>query len=295
MDEMDRSHEGRCVMRITNKHGLPQTIVNAVGKSRKPIPGRYGVNDLIGAPLARRLKMEHWDELKQDVSEMLWMLLGSAVHSVLEIHAPAESLSEEKMVVNFQGIYQIVGIPDLYHDHQINDYKITSVYSFLLGDKPEWTNQCNVYAFLFREQGFKVDGLNIHAILRDWQQSKAMRDSDYPKIPFHTVKLPLWSHWDSLKYVNDRVEAHAAAENMPIQDIAPCTDDERWARPTTWAVVKEGRKSALRVLDSQEKAECWLQAQKDTKGLSVEIRPGEYMKCQNYCVVRDVCPYLNYL
>jgi len=110
-------------MEITNKHGLPEVFVNAVSNGHKPIPGRYGVNDLVGAPLARRLKMEHWDELEQDVSDMLWMILGSSVHALLQGNAPKESLSEEKLIVAVDG-HWVVGVPDLYHNHGLIRFRL---------------------------------------------------------------------------------------------------------------------------------------------------------------------------
>ena len=56
--------------------------------------------------------------------------------------------------------------------------------------------------------------------------------------------------------------------------------------------MKEGRKSALRVLDSEMAAYEWCgQNDHDTDPkISVVHRPGENVRCENYCAVKAFCP-----
>jgi len=58
-------------MRITNKYGLPEAIVNAV-QQRKASDGRISVTSLIDSPQIRQLVLDHWDELEDDASDRLW-------------------------------------------------------------------------------------------------------------------------------------------------------------------------------------------------------------------------------
>lgn len=69
---------------VTNKNGLPQPIVDALAYDTHRIHGDISVTQLIDAPQVRVLKMKHSRELESDVSEMLWALLGTAVHHILE-------------------------------------------------------------------------------------------------------------------------------------------------------------------------------------------------------------------
>lgn len=223
------------------------------------------------------------DELEQDASDMLWMLLGNAVHYVIEKGAHEEATTEAKIELQFDGV-TVVCIPDIYHNKECHDYKITSVYSFLLGDKPEWAQQLNLNAYLLRMSGFEVNALKIYAILRDWQGSKVFADPDYPKIPFQAVDIPLWPLEGQERYLKARLEAHKALNPT-------CNDEERWIRPTTYAIRKLASKRALRVWDTKEEAEKHLERllKDSTDKYSIEERKGFYTRCEKYCSVRAVC------
>ena len=58
--------------------------------------------------------------------------------------------------------------------------------------------------------------------------------------------------------------------------------------------MKEGRKSAVRVLESASMAGEWMcdNAKKGEK-LKVVKREGERTRCQNYCSASKFCPYFN--
>lgn len=199
-------------------------------------------------------------------------------------------LSEEKLMAEVFHV-PIKGRPDLYANQTVEDYKITSVFSFLLGEKQEWENQLNVYAWLFRKVGFLVNALRINAILRDWMKSKAMFDAEYPQIPFYTVPVKLWTPERSQAYVEERVTLHK------MFPMTPCTPEERWQKPTTWAVKKAGGDRALRggVQDSEKAAQKFMTEYLDKKEnkkakLEIEYRPGGFTKCEEYCIVADHCP-----
>jgi len=210
-------------MKLTNKYNLPQTLVRACGDFRKPQINRIGVGALVGSPFIRSLITKHWDELEQDVSEMLWMIQGKAVHLLMEKNVDIEENAEEKFQFQFGG-WLLTGIPDLYVNRYIDDWKLTSVFAFLMGVKPEWESILNVYAYVLRKQGKQVDGLRINCILRDWVISKTYDSEDYPKIPFHIINLPLWDMDKAEQYISDRLDLHT--EDSP----PPCNVHDMWER-----------------------------------------------------------------
>jgi len=268
-------------MLYTNNYNLPEALVNAIGTPRKPVPNRYSVTDISNPPLIRHLKEKHWDNLTQDVSEMIWMLFGSAMHYIMEKGAPKDGLAEEKLEVSYKG-KTLVGITDLWHNRVISDYKTTSVYAFLLGAKPEWTLQLNLYRWLyFVALGMETNKLEIHAILRDWQQGKTF-DIEYPQIPFIVQDIPIVDPIQSLDtWLNN------------IDNPHPCTAEERWERATTYACVKKGNKSASRVLQSMEEADQWVAKQKNGV-FEVQVRQGESARCKGYCICSKFCEYNPY-
>jgi len=266
--------------------GIYQRVLANV---QKPDPDILRVTELINPPLIKKLTLEHWDELRPLASDFLWSILGSAIHAELA-QASDGVLIEQRITKEFFGI-TLSGQVDRYETgtKTIADYKSTSVWSILLGLKPEWEAQLNIYSFLLEEEGYPVSNLKIHAILRDWQVGKSVQ-KDYPIIPFMTLDVPKWGAFKTAEYIKKRVEIHKA-------EPLPCTAEERWERAPTFAVMKTGRKSAVRVKDTREEAEIYLNTKvKSTDKPKCEIveRKGEAIRCKNYCLVRDVCKYNPY-
>ena len=281
-------------MKLTNNYSIPPAIYQAVSAmTRRPEPYIYHPTELINNPLVRQLKMRHWDELEEDAADRLWALLGSAVHAVLQKAGDVlNALVEEQLRYDIDGCSLVMtGTPDIYMNRIIDDYKVTSVYAFLLGEKVEWVKQLNIYSFMFEHIGFPVDGLRINAILRDWIRSKAKIDRKYPQIPFLSLPVRKWDSKEQEAYVLGRISLFKSVDDGTVVPNA-CTDEERWARPTTWAVMKKGGKRALRVFDDEETARKYVGAKKkDQDGYEIEERPGMNIRCEGYCPVRNFCPY----
>lgn len=267
-------------MNITNKFNLPESLVNVLSRGHAPVPNRFSASDIINPPWMRILRERNYDRIEQDISDMLWMLLGSSVHYILEGGSPDNALAEEKMTVDIDG-FTIVCIPDLWHNNEISDWKVTSVYSFLLGNKPEWEKQLNIYKWMYAKHGFETNKLTINAILRDWNKGKSLNGDNYPQIPFMSIDLPLWENEHTEKVICDWLASLDCPE--------PCNDEERWARPTTYAVMSKGRKTALRILDTEDNAKQWMVSNTDGAGYYIQERKGEYVRCKHYCQVREFC------
>jgi len=175
---------------------------------------------------------------------------------------------------------------DIFED---SDYKSTSAYAFLLGDKIEWEQQLNVGAHFLRHHGHRVEKLTIHAMLYDWNRNQAKRDPDYIQSPFHSVDVPLWPEGEAEHFIRGRLTVLEMAEqaHKDGQPLPTCTPEERWENPTKYAVMKTGRKKALRLLDSKEAAVKYME---ENGGTHVDVRPGEAKRCALYC---DAHPWCN--
>jgi len=217
---------------------------------------------------------------------MLWLLLGKAIHYVLE-HSGSEGQKEIKLEWPVEICSQkvtVVGVVDRICDGILEDYKITSVWSFMKGVKIEWEQQLNVYAFLLKEtKGVKVEKLFINAILRDWQTGREY-EKDYPPIPFQRMKVKLWTPTQARAFIIEKLRDHIT------NSMRECTPEEKWQKPDTFAVMKGTRKRALRVLESYEEAVQWMKAN-GSKGLRIDVRPGSCVRCENYCIVNSFCPF----
>ena len=103
-------------MKITNKTGLPDTFYQAV-KNDKYDKGDadYSVSELISPPQITILKQRHDKELEEDVCNMIWALLGKAVHHILEIADNKDAITEERIFLEIAG-RKVSGQTDLYSE-----------------------------------------------------------------------------------------------------------------------------------------------------------------------------------
>jgi hypothetical protein len=275
-------------MRITNTHGMPESIVRAI--TNDPYEGpkqrtdKISVSTLINPPKIHFLKIRHWDEIVEDASEHLWRLLGHSVHSVLERAEDTKTIKEERLEEEIDGI-TISGQMDLLGEDSIEDYKITSVWSYIFSPtgKPEWVAQLNLYRWLSRKI-FNVKKLTIHCILRDHQGSKAKADANYPQIPFKSIPIAVWSLEDTDKYIRDRVGLFKSCIYKKDHELPECTAEEMWAKGDKYAVMKPGRKTAIKVCDTEAEAQAVIVA-----GYTIVKRPGSRNRCEDYCLVNKWC------
>lgn len=289
----------------------------------KPKDDRLSVTDLMNPPLIKYLKIKHWDKLESKASEYLWMILGSAVHSVFEKSGIVKQLkgvvdkinnlptimpddivtntvelnsilaghfAEKSIEVTIKG-QLIRGRIDFRETGIIKDFKITSVWSFLHGIKPEWEAQLNMYDFMSKANKIPVDKLYVDAILRDWAKVNTYRDKSYPKIPFVSLECNRWTDKQQYDYILKRIAAYNVEPSECSYHGIPTgrTINEKWERPTTYAVKKPKAKRATRVFDAPEDAAKYME---EHKGLEIEKRLGECTRCLLYCPVRNVCPFV---
>jgi len=282
-------------MITTNNFNLPEPMVRALtSERRKPVLGRLSATALIDSPLRRILSLKHFEELTEDVSDNLWLLLGTAVHHVIEKSGHKDE-SEVKTVIDHDSGATLVMVMDYYKDGELIDWKVTSVYSFLLGTKIEWVNQMNVMKYILNTNNIPVNNMRIYAILRDWVKTKSY-DPDYPKIPFKEAIIESLPEKELEEYINQRVHLHLEAEKHldDVTLIPQCSEEERWTRPTVYAVTRKGIKKSIRNLESMEEAKKYISGNASLaadKNIFVDVRKGIDMRCEQYCGVSQFCPY----
>ena len=288
-------------MVITNNAGYPEALVKAVENdsySRGEGVDR-SVTGLLAPPRQAALKEIHGHEIVEDVSDRTYALYGQLVHLLLERagEQSRNAINEERLYAEVGG-WTISGQTDtltLTEDQRswiISDYKFVTAYKFKRSYSGElvipedYEQQLNMYAYLLRENGFKVDGLKIVAIYRDWSKLEAKRDSNYPQLGAETHDVPLWSEDKARSFMEERVRLHQNAEN----DLPECTDDERWAKPDKYALMPNANSARARKLfDSEIDASTWAAANKMKPGWGIDHRKGANVRCENYCVVSEWC------
>jgi hypothetical protein len=138
--------------------------------------------------------------------------------------------------------------------------------------------------------GLPVEKGEIVALLKDHSKRDAKFKKDYPGLPVHKVMFG-FTEKDFTEievWLIERFAEIAVLERLPDDLLPECTPEERFNSGDKYAVMKKGRKTALRVLDSEEEATKWME---ENKGDSIEIREGEDKKCADYCSVNQFCNY----
>jgi hypothetical protein len=284
-------------MKLTNLQGLPQPLVDAVAADDYDKgDADISVTSLIDPPRKVTLQRAFADQITEDAADRVWALLGQTMHTILE-RANRDAIAERRLFADVGGwrvsgqFDRMVAAPNQQGGLVLQDYKLCSVWEIVFGLKAEREAQLNAYAYLARVNGYHIDGLEIVAIMRDWSKSKAQREADYPQQQVRVIPVRLWPREEAVAYMLERVQLHRAAR-MALEMGEPlpsCSDVERWARGDTWAVMKAGRKSALRVLDSLGDAETYLLGVSDARGINIVRRPGESVRCANYCAAAPFC------
>jgi hypothetical protein len=277
-------------MKITNKHNVPMPIVTLASREYySKGESMYSVTELMSPPKIRRLREQYNNEIEQDVSDMLWSMLGSALHVVMERGETEGFTSEERIFATVDGV-TISGAIDLQQQTEkgvvLIDYKFTSAWA-VMQEKEEWVQQLNIYKWLVEHiKGKKVVGLQICALVRDFNRHE--KKEGYPASPIHMVDIEMWDTAKTEAYIKERLEMHREAKMAHDfgEDLQPCSDEERWMSETTYAVKRDGRKTAIRVFKTLEEA---TELSAKEKGY-VETRKGEYRRCVgNFCGVSQWC------
>jgi len=284
-------------MEITNNFGLPSFVVDALTFSDYSRgDAQISVTQLIDSPRVVQLQKQHADKQSKDAVDFVWSRFGTSVHNMFEeslksVDSPA--ITEERLFAQWNG-WKLSGAIDIQEVEgdgvTISDFKVTSVWS-VINAKPAWDNQLNTYAYLVRKaKGQTVKKLQIVAILRDWQRRKAEQERNYPSAPIVVLNIPLWSESEQDRYVESQMEKHVNADfdAMTGQKLIECSAEEMWEKPTVYAVMRKGRKSALKLHQSDKLAQDMLDGMDDTHYM--DVRVGEKTRCtQDWCGVSAYC------
>ena len=275
---------------LTNKYNLPQPFVTAVEAGQKSYQSSHGqrsdisVTQLISPAQIVQLQREN-PRADEDVSDRVWALLGQLMHGILESSDDGNELVEQRLYRDIAG-WTISGQFDRFEviPGILSDWKLCSVWEHIGGLRPEREQQLNCLAWLLSPI-HKVSQLQIVSVYRDWSKNKALAGGDYPQQQVAVHNMRLWSPEEQERYISERVAMHQTMrEGGPV--TIPCTPEDQWAKPTVFAVMKQGRKSAVKLHKDIIKANE--HATSDDK-LSVVVRPGERTRCIHYCAVSSYC------
>ena len=277
-----------------NSKGLPtpvlqlcETINSAYDKGECDI----STTELIGEPLQRILKREYAEELVEDIADYQHRMIGSVLHDALcMMDGDKDSYSEQRLFIDVGG-WIVSGEPDYYiklKSNKLIDYKYTAKYKTKDGVPEEWQKQINIYAHMLIQHNKPVDVMQFCVWYRD---AYAKRGDALVEL----IECPAYTQEQIADYLLKRVKYHQVSdpdwnELIDLDCVPECSEKARYHVPKKFALMKTGRKSAIKLYDSREDAEA-NKEKNGGKGFYIQERDETNDMCTTYCIVAEHCQY----
>lgn len=275
---------------ITNTKGVSARILRAVQAMSYSGAGEdrfASVTDLVKPSYMLHL-LETNPNLEIEAADMMGRLIGQAFHKWAEDANKGEPgvVTERRLSMEIDGELITGGI-DHYEDGIISDYKTISCSSYNEHSLRDWSFQLNCYALMHKRAGILVEKLEIDVVLYDWKRIKSLGDK-YPPAKSFVVDVEIWPEDSVVSYCRIAITKIKQAR---AGQITFCTPREKWEKPSTHAVWREGAQRATRVFDDFAEADqfCISKTGTSSAPYRTESRPGEPVRC-NYCDARKACP-----
>lgn len=280
-------------MRYTNKHDLPEEVVLWLKTDDYDYEEAVMSATMLMKPVrAIVLIKRYFDQIEKDVSDLIAQRYGTAIHDSFEKVKMPDAVQEQRFYSELNG-QRISGKPDILKRieenlHRLKDIKSTSVWTYIYGSRDEDNRiQLSIYVWLLEKNGINMEpDADIIYAFTDWKRSDARRKEDYPDTRMIQKTLAIMSPDDTETYILHRLELINKANPLPDDDLPRCTKEELWAKDDTWAVMKKGRKSAVKVFDKRDDAYDMMDT--NLKEYRVEHRLGKVNRC-NYCDASAFC------
>lgn len=188
--------------------------------------------------------------------------------------------------------YTIGGKFDMVSDGIVNDFKSTSVWSWIKGGKDDdYARQGSIYKWLNPDKIID-DFIRINFIFTDWQAAMSRSTAGYPAKQVEHKDIPLLGTKEIETWIRNKIALIDRYKDLPEDRIPECTDDELWRSDPQIKYFSDPEKAkdpkarSTRNFDNLGDANKF-KAEKGGKGVIV-IKPGEPKAC-GYCPAFEAC------
>lgn len=194
---------------------------------------------------------------------------------------------EQRAIKSFMG-YRIGGKYDLVAEGQVQDYKSTSAFVWVMGTRDEeHILQGSLYRWL-NPTIITDPTMVINYIFTDWSKAKVKQDPKYPPMRLMSKTLNLLPLDQTERWVKTKIELIQKHWNTPESELPRCTDEELWRSEPKFKYYADPTKTArsTKNFDDMASAKTYM-SEKGGKGI-IKIFPGEVKRC-DYCEAYNVC------
>lgn len=263
--------------------------------------------------------------LMEDISNRLASRIGTSLHNSIElswtenykqalldlgypkravervvINPEPEEVGEDSIPLYFEkrtekqvGNWIISGQFDLIYDHQVQDIKSTSVFTYINRTNDlKYSQQGSLYRWLNPDLIKKGD-MAIQFIFKDWNKNMVNNDPRYPKLPVLEHTVPLMSVAQTDTFVLGKIMEIDKYLQVREEDIPLCTDEDLWRRDTQYKYYsKPDAKRASKNFDNMADAQLHLANKGVGEVREVKSQPTACL----YCPCASICSqYKNFV
>jgi hypothetical protein len=182
--------------------------------------------------------------------------------------------------------FTIGGKFDFVADGVLHDFKTTSVYSYIHGDRvKEYKLQGSIYRWLNQDK-IKNDFIRICYIFTDWSKAEASRNPEYPQCRCLAKEYELLSVAETEQWIKNKLAVLSKYWDAPDSEIPECTDEELWLTPTQYKYYTNPENTrATKNFDVYGDAIAFQRSK--GKGVVITV-PGAPQHCA-YCSAAPIC------
>lgn len=275
-------------MKITNNLNLPEVFVKMAQNSvYTPKQFSLGATTLLLPAQEIVLRRRFADEMTQDVSDMINLFFGIAVHDMFEKNDD-DDFVEMFLKYQIDDDYYVSGKIDKFDKNAMTvvDYKTARVSKITYEDFSDWRKQGLIYAYLLMKNGYYADKIKFIAMLKDWSKfsylNKRGYDDYYPESPVYVYEQKV--HADDLtqieSYIKKKVEQVRTYTELSTSEILETPLEKEFAPIKKFAVyANEDSKRAKRLFANQDEAYTYA----DDNNYIVKERTEKNHKFEMYC------------
>jgi len=186
--------------------------------------------------------------------------------------------------------YTISGKFDMVLEGELQDFKSTSVYSWIMGNKDEdYMLQGSIYRWLNPDK-ITGDYISIQFIFTDWSKAASRQQSNYPSERVMEHRVELMSLESTENWLASKIRELEKYADAPENEIPECSDKDLWRSDPVYKYYSDPSKTSGRStknFPTSHEASAYKASKGKGKGVVIHV-PGQVKAC-GYCPSFNAC------